>query len=163
MAKTRGAHTFRPRVRQGPSSPAAGPSSTAAGSPAADLAASTVYYPLCQGLPGSYGECTHILSYCGFFCSFTGRSGREDDLHRGFYSSDPGQHHADREPLGLPASSPQDPAQPSVVPHQTGSAPSPPTPAASLDVLAAAAASATSPTTAPQPAQAEDEPSPATD
>ena len=64
--------------------------------------------------------------------------------------------------LGLPASSPQDPAQPSVVPPQTGSAPPPPAPAASLDVLAAAAASATSPTAAPQPAQAEDEPSPAT-
>ena len=65
--------------------------------------------------------------------------------------------------LGLPASFPQDPAQPSVVPHQTGSASPPPAPAASLDVLAAATASATSPTTAPQPAQTEDELSPATD
>ena len=65
--------------------------------------------------------------------------------------------------LSLPDSSPQDPAKPSVVPHQTGSASPPPTPAASLDVLATAAALATSPTAAPQPAQAEDEPSPATD
>ena len=39
MAKTRGAHTFRPRVRQGPSPPAAGPSSAAAGSPATDVEA----------------------------------------------------------------------------------------------------------------------------
>ena len=31
MAKTRGAHTFRPRVLQGPSPPAAGPSAAAAG------------------------------------------------------------------------------------------------------------------------------------
>ena len=65
--------------------------------------------------------------------------------------------------LGLPDSSPQDPAQPSVVPHQTGSPPPPPAPAASLDVLAAAATSASSPTAAPQPAHAKDEPSPATD
>ena len=65
--------------------------------------------------------------------------------------------------LDLPDSSPQDPAQSSVVPHQTRSASPPPAPAASLDVLAAAAASSTSPTAAPQPAQAEDEPSPATD
>ena len=65
--------------------------------------------------------------------------------------------------LGLPDSSPQDPAQPSIVPHQTSSAPPPPAPTASLDVLVAIAASATSPTAAPQPAQVEDEPSPATD
>ena len=65
--------------------------------------------------------------------------------------------------LGLPASSPQDPAQPSIVPHQTGSASPPPAPTASLDVLVAAAASTTSPTAAPQPALAEDERSPATD
>ena len=65
--------------------------------------------------------------------------------------------------LGLPTSPPQDPAQPSVVPPQTESAPPPPAPAASLDVLAAVAASTTSPTAAPQPAQTEDEPSPATD
>ena len=39
MAKTRGAHTYRLRVRQGPSPFAAGPSSAAAGSPAADIAA----------------------------------------------------------------------------------------------------------------------------
>ena len=65
--------------------------------------------------------------------------------------------------LGLRASSPQDLAQPSVVPHQTRSTLPPTAPAASLDVLAAAAASATYPTAAPQPAQAEDEPSPATD
>ena len=65
--------------------------------------------------------------------------------------------------LGLPASSPQDSTQPSVVPPQTGSAPPPEAPAASLDVLAAAAASATSPTAAPQPTQAEDELSPASD
>ena len=38
MVKTRGAHTFRPRVRQGSSPPVAGPSSAAAGSPAADVA-----------------------------------------------------------------------------------------------------------------------------
>ena len=63
--------------------------------------------------------------------------------------------------LGLPAISPQDPTQPSVVPLQTGSAPPPSAPAASLDVLVAAAALATSPT-APQPARVEDEPSPAT-
>ena len=65
--------------------------------------------------------------------------------------------------LGLPNSSPQDPAQPSVVPHQTDSAPPPPAPTASLDVLATAATSATSHIAAPQPAQAEDESSPATD
>ena len=64
--------------------------------------------------------------------------------------------------LSLPDISPQAPTQPSVVPLQTRSSPPPSAPAASLDVLAAAAASATSPT-APQPAQAEDEPSPATD
>ena len=39
MAKTRGAHTYRPRVSQGPSPSAAGPSSATAGSPAADIAA----------------------------------------------------------------------------------------------------------------------------
>ena len=39
MAKTRRAHTHRPRVLQGPSPPTAGPSSAAAGSPAADVAA----------------------------------------------------------------------------------------------------------------------------
>ena len=39
MAKIRGAHTYRPRVRQGPSPPAAGPSPAAAGSSAADTAA----------------------------------------------------------------------------------------------------------------------------
>ena len=39
MAKTRGAHTYRPRVRQGPSPSAVNPSSAAAGSPAADVAA----------------------------------------------------------------------------------------------------------------------------
>ena len=65
-------------------------------------------------------------------------------------------------PVGLPAISPQDPTQPSAVPPQTGLAPPPSAPAASLDVLEAAAALATSPT-APQPAQAEDEPSPSTD
>ena len=37
MVKTRGAHTFRSRVRQGPSPPAADPSSAAAWSPAADV------------------------------------------------------------------------------------------------------------------------------
>ena len=65
--------------------------------------------------------------------------------------------------LGLPDSSPQDLAQPSVVPHQTGSTCPPPALKASLDVLAVAAASATSPIAAPQPRQAEDEPSPAID
>ena len=39
MEKTRGAHTYRPQVRQGQSSPAVGPSHAAAGSPAADIAA----------------------------------------------------------------------------------------------------------------------------
>ena len=39
MAKTRGAHSFRPRVCQGPSSPAAGPSLTVNGSSAANIAA----------------------------------------------------------------------------------------------------------------------------
>ena len=39
MAKTRGAHTYRPRVRQGPSPSTAGPSSTATESPTADIAA----------------------------------------------------------------------------------------------------------------------------
>ena len=39
MAKTRGAHTYRPRVRQGLSPSAVGPSSAATGSPAADKAA----------------------------------------------------------------------------------------------------------------------------
>ena len=39
MAKTRGAHTFRPRVLQGSSPPTAGPSSAAAGSLAADVVA----------------------------------------------------------------------------------------------------------------------------
>ena len=39
MAKTRGAHTYRPWVCQGPSPPAAGPSPAAAGSSAADTAA----------------------------------------------------------------------------------------------------------------------------
>ena len=64
--------------------------------------------------------------------------------------------------LGLPAISPQDPTQPSTIPLQIGSKPPLSAHAASLDVLAAAAASTTSPT-APQPAQAEDEPSIATD
>ena len=39
MAKTRGAHSFRPRVCQGPSSPAAGPILAAAGSSTTDIAA----------------------------------------------------------------------------------------------------------------------------
>ena len=39
MAKTRGAHTFRPRVRQSPSTPTAGPSPAAVGSSAVDIAA----------------------------------------------------------------------------------------------------------------------------
>ena len=39
MEKTRGAQSFRPRVRQGPSSPAAGPFLAAASSSAADIAA----------------------------------------------------------------------------------------------------------------------------
>ena len=64
--------------------------------------------------------------------------------------------------LGLLDSSPKDPAQPSIVPHQTRSASPPPAPTATLDILAAAAASATSPIAAPQPAQAEDEPFPTT-
>ena len=49
MAKTRGAHSFRPRVRQGPIPPAAGPSAAAAGAglsmpaalPTADAASPT--------------------------------------------------------------------------------------------------------------------------
>ena len=43
MAKTRGAHTYRPWVRQGPSPSAAGPSSAASGSPVADIAAAGPY------------------------------------------------------------------------------------------------------------------------
>ena len=39
MAKTRGAHTFRPQVRQGPSPPATSPSHAAAGSFAASIVA----------------------------------------------------------------------------------------------------------------------------
>ena len=39
MEKTRGAHTYRPWVRQGPSPPAAGPSPAAVVSPAADAVA----------------------------------------------------------------------------------------------------------------------------
>ena len=39
MEKTRGAHTFRSRVHQGPSPPAAGPSPASVGSSAADIAA----------------------------------------------------------------------------------------------------------------------------
>ena len=64
--------------------------------------------------------------------------------------------------LGLSAVSPHTPAQASVIPPPSRSAPPPSAPAAFLDVLAAATASATSPS-APQPAQAEDDPSPATD
>ena len=39
MAKTRGAHTYRPQVHQGPSLSTVGPYSAAAGSPAADIVA----------------------------------------------------------------------------------------------------------------------------
>ena len=39
MAKTRGAHTFRPRVRQGPPPPTVGPSPAAVGSSTNDIAA----------------------------------------------------------------------------------------------------------------------------
>ena len=63
--------------------------------------------------------------------------------------------------LGLPPVSLHGSAQASDIPPPVGSAPPPSAPTASLDLLAAAAASATSPA-APQPAQAEDDPSPAT-
>ena len=64
--------------------------------------APTVHYPLFQGLPGSHGDGPHILSHDSFICSFTGHTGREDNPHRGFRSTDPGEHHAAREPLGPP-------------------------------------------------------------
>ena len=41
MAKTREAHSFRPRVRQGPSSPTAGPSLAAVDSSTADITAAS--------------------------------------------------------------------------------------------------------------------------
>ena len=63
--------------------------------------------------------------------------------------------------LGLPTISLQALAQASDIRPNAVSAPPPLAPAASLDVLVAATASATSPA-APQPAQAEDDPSPAT-